>query len=99
MPRKPAKAAEEERTERTAALLKLTMELDAMRWRREAIAAVPTAWREVEREHPVHPRRVKLTLRLDDDVARFFRGQGEGYQARMNAVLRAYMVAKLAEVA
>lgn len=33
----------------------------------------------------------QLTLRLDSDVVEWFRGQGGGYQTKMNALLRAYM--------
>ena len=33
----------------------------------------------------------QLTLRLDSDVIEWFRGQGNGYQTKMNALLRAYM--------
>ena len=33
----------------------------------------------------------QLTLRLDSDVIEWFKEQGEGYQTRMNALLRAYM--------
>ena len=35
-----------------------------------------------------------VSIRLDPDVLEFFRGQGKGYQTRINAVLRAYMDAK-----
>ncbi len=35
-----------------------------------------------------------VSLRLDADVLDFFRGQGKGYQTRMNAVLRSYMDAQ-----
>lgn len=31
-----------------------------------------------------------VSLRLDTDVTDWFRGQGRGWQTRMNAVLRAY---------
>jgi uncharacterized protein (DUF4415 family) len=34
--------------------------------------------------------KVPVTLRLDSDVLDWFKGEGEGYQTRMNAVLRAY---------
>ncbi|EWY38278.1 hypothetical protein N825_13805 [Skermanella stibiiresistens SB22] len=37
------------------------------------------------------PAKKQLTLRLDEDVIEFFKGQGDGYQTRMNAVLRAFM--------
>jgi uncharacterized protein (DUF4415 family) len=34
-----------------------------------------------------------MNLRIDEDVVDWFKGQGRGYQTRMNAVLRAYMKA------
>jgi uncharacterized protein (DUF4415 family) len=34
-----------------------------------------------------------INLRIDQDVLRFFKAQGPGYQTRMNAVLRSYMLA------
>jgi len=37
------------------------------------------------------PTKKLLTLRLDQDVIDFFKSEGNGYQTRMNAVLRAYM--------
>lgn len=40
---------------------------------------------------PPGPRR-KLTLKLDADVAKWFRAMGHGYQARMNYALRCWMV-------
>jgi len=36
-------------------------------------------------------RKSQLTLRLDSDVLTWFKGQGRGYQTRINALLRAYM--------
>lgn len=38
---------------------------------------------------PIHKR--QMTLRLDGDVIDWFKSQGNGYQTRMNALLRAYM--------
>jgi len=37
------------------------------------------------------PRKRQLTIRLDSDVFEWYRGQGPGYQTRINALLRAYM--------
>lgn len=34
----------------------------------------------------------QLTIRLDSDVLVWFKQQGRGYQTKMNALLRAYMV-------
>jgi uncharacterized protein (DUF4415 family) len=38
-------------------------------------------------------RKSQLTLRLDSDVLTWFKGQGRGYQTRINTLLRAYMEA------
>lgn len=45
-------------------------------------------WRGAE---VMAPRKQPVTLRLDPDVLAWFREQGPGYQARINAVLRRYM--------
>ena len=37
------------------------------------------------------PRKAQLTLRLDSDVLEWYREQGQGYQTKINALLRAYM--------
>jgi uncharacterized protein (DUF4415 family) len=36
----------------------------------------------------------QLTVRFDPDIVAWFKAQGPGYQTRMNAVLRSYMVSK-----
>ncbi|HEX4766302.1 MAG TPA: BrnA antitoxin family protein [Lichenihabitans sp.] len=36
----------------------------------------------------------QITLRLDRDVLRHFRGTGKGYHSRINAVLKSYVRAK-----
>jgi uncharacterized protein (DUF4415 family) len=38
-------------------------------------------------------RKAQLTLRVDSDVLDWFRRQGQGYQTKINALLRAYMEA------
>lgn len=38
---------------------------------------------------PVPPK-TSISLRVDTDVLEWFKSQGEGYQTRMNAVLRAF---------
>jgi uncharacterized protein (DUF4415 family) len=41
----------------------------------------------------VMPGRKRLvSLRIDDDVLEWFKAQGPGYQTRLNAVLRSFMV-------
>jgi uncharacterized protein (DUF4415 family) len=39
------------------------------------------------------PRKRQLTLRVDEDVLKWFRAQGRGYQTQINALLRAYVEA------
>jgi len=36
-------------------------------------------------------RKKAISIRIDEDVLDFFKRGGEGYQGRMNAVLRSYM--------
>lgn len=45
---------------------------------------------------PVPPKK-QLTLRIDQDVIEFFRTQGQGYQTKINQLLRAYMEAHQAK--
>jgi uncharacterized protein (DUF4415 family) len=33
----------------------------------------------------------RLTIRLDHDLVEWLKGQGKGYQTRINAILRSYM--------
>lgn len=40
-------------------------------------------------QEPQH--KAAISLRIDEDVLKFFKSQGRGYQTRMNNVLRAYM--------
>ena len=40
------------------------------------------------------PSKMGIYIRLDDDILAFFKKQGRGYQARINAVLRGYIEAK-----
>jgi len=39
-------------------------------------------------------RKKAISIRVDEDVLDYFKSQGEGYQRRINAVLRSYMLQK-----
>ena len=39
-------------------------------------------------------RKKAISIRVDEDVLAYFKGQGDGYQRRINAVLRSYMQQK-----
>ena len=73
-------------------------ELEAdLRWGLEDSVRIPPEWSEIALAEAV-PFKVPVTLRVDADVAKFFRAMGRGHLTRMNAVLRAFMQARLAGV-
>jgi uncharacterized protein (DUF4415 family) len=40
----------------------------------------------------VYPeKKTPISFRVDQDILKFFKSQGPGYQSRMNAVLRSYV--------
>ena len=58
---------------------------------------LPREWSDIPLD--AVPEKVRITLRVDADVAKFFRKLGRGvYQDRMNTVLRTFMLARLTEV-
>jgi uncharacterized protein (DUF4415 family) len=42
----------------------------------------------------IPPKKKAISIRIDEDVLDFFKNQGSGYQRRMNAVLRSYVLQK-----
>lgn len=58
---------------------------------------IPPGWSSVARDTPVTPPKAKVSLSLDEDMVAWFRSLGRGYQPRMNAVLRVYMLSVIAK--
>jgi uncharacterized protein (DUF4415 family) len=54
----------------------------------------PAFWRNARLVLPAESGKEVVTLRLDRDVLKWFKGRGRGYQTRINAILRAYMLAE-----
>lgn len=81
--------------ERAHLELMLELEKQAADWAdlRLRRSLIPADWGKLETLAPVRPRKKKVTVALDEDVARWFRGLGAGYHGRINAVLRTYMLA------
>jgi uncharacterized protein (DUF4415 family) len=50
----------------------------------------PMSDEEWARAEVVHPQKVPVGLKLDDDVLGWFKAQGKGYQTRINTILRRY---------
>ena len=88
--------AEKDRRAAYHALAESMRGLEAdLRWGLNDSLRIPQGWRAIA-EGPAVPKKVKVTLRLDDDIVAFFRAMGMGYLSRMNAVLRTFMLARLA---
>jgi uncharacterized protein (DUF4415 family) len=51
-------------------------------WFEKAQFVVPTAEKK------------RITIRLDEDIIEHFKREGKGYQSRINAVLKAYVLAQ-----
>jgi uncharacterized protein (DUF4415 family) len=95
--RKRTKAEERANTEFHDTLLlieqvRLDMKID---FERRKFENIPAEWSAIEDTVPVRRRKVRVNAAFDEDVAKFYRGMGHGYQARMNMVLRTYMLAIL----
>ena len=52
-------------------------------------AGLEVDWSQASIELP-QPKAV-LNMRVDADIMDFFRGQGKGYQTKINAILRSYV--------
>src|SRR5882672_2128271 len=54
---------------------------------REGAPMTDAEWAKAE---IVHPHKVAVGLKLDDDLLDWFKSQGKGYQTRINTILRRY---------
>ena len=52
-------------------------------------------WKNAVRNPFYKPTKTSTTVRIDSDVLLWLRGQGKGYQSRINAILRREMLASL----
>jgi uncharacterized protein (DUF4415 family) len=50
-------------------------------------------WKSAKRGLFYRPVKTSTTVRIDSDVLAWLRGQGKGYQSRINAILRREMLA------
>ncbi|MFD1508983.1 BrnA antitoxin family protein [Lacimonas salitolerans] len=58
---------------------------------------VPPAWAEIANTRYAG-KKTRVTLLVEENVVRFFKSMGTGYQARMNEVLAAWMYARLSGI-
>ena len=56
---------------------------------------IPDDWHEIARKKPGQ-RKTRVTLRLDEDLVKFFRSMGPDWQVRVNHLMSVWMHARLA---
>ena len=78
-------------------VLKSQLSKIARRLNNQNIAAATTkdAWRGASQGRFYRPVKQQLTVRIDADVLEWLKGQGSGYQSRLNEILRNAMLDKL----
>ena len=54
-----------------------------------------TFWKNAVQNPFYKPTRTSTTVRVDSDVLAWLKGQGKGYQTRINAILREAMIRSL----
>ncbi|NDE04909.1 MAG: hypothetical protein EB003_09710 [Flavobacteriia bacterium] len=55
------------------------------------IPELSEAWFQQARRASQLPKKLQVSLRIDEDILEFFKQQGSRYQTKMHAVLRAYV--------
>ena len=63
----------------------------------DARREVPEAWLTLELDVETEAPKEKVTLYLDQSVAKMYRAMGRGYQGRINRILETWMQMKIAE--
>ncbi|GHA50883.1 hypothetical protein GCM10008927_15180 [Amylibacter ulvae] len=58
--------------------------------------ALPPEWDEIDINAPVPPKKEKISIRMDADVIKYFRALGPHYTTQINAVLRCFVMGRLA---
>ncbi len=83
----------QEQTELTAVQAMPDSEIDYS----DSPATTPEQWRDAQQGLFYRPLKQQLTLRIDADVVAWFKGQGKGYQTRINEILRQAMVREIGQ--
>ncbi|MBU2981905.1 BrnA antitoxin family protein [Lentibacter algarum] len=52
--------------------------------------SLPEGWSGLEQAAVTTRKKERITIRLDEDMLKWFRAQGPGYQVRINRILRIY---------
>ena len=90
-PANPAPLTAEQKAELAALAALSDQEVDVG----DLPALTEAFWRNAVRNPFYKPTKTSTTVRIDSDVLAWLRGQGKGYQSRINAILRRAMLASL----
>lgn len=94
---KPRAKTQAQLTARTR-LARNLLVLNSENWLSAALRDdVPDAWHTLELDLEVEEPKEKVTLYLDQSVAKFYRAMGKGYHARINRLLATWAQMKIAE--
>jgi len=58
---------------------------------------IPDGWQGEAQEIEAKREQIRITLSIDEDVAKWYRRAGKGYQAHVNNVLRMFMLNVIAK--
>ncbi|MEO0342304.1 MAG: BrnA antitoxin family protein [Pseudomonadota bacterium] len=64
----------------------------------DALSDCPPEWDEIDIEVRDTSKKEKISIRIDEDVLKFFRALGPNYTTRINYVLRTFVMGRLARV-
>lgn len=63
-----------------------------LEYQKMRMGLIPEDWRAEAQEIEEKREQIRVTLAIDEDVAKWFRRMGKGYQAHVNNVLRMFML-------
>ena len=59
---------------------------------------IPEAWDRLEKDVDIFEKKVQITIRLDESVAKYFRAMSSNYQSRINRVLATFAQMRIAQI-
>lgn len=90
-----------ERDKQKQALVDFLDSADAMRASfpiSDALGDCPPEWDQIDIQTESAQSKEKISIRLDEDVLKFFRAMGPNYTTKINYVLRTFVMGRLARV-
>lgn len=93
--RKPTLAEKRKLAQATETIMRLHMHIYG---REIGGLHIPEEWELLPDRYPATPKKVRITLLMDEPVAKYFRSFGRGYGALVNDVLKSYAQLRAAKM-